>query len=338
MKRPLIVDTDALTLDSAPTSPENYATLFAQRDVWGGGDGDRITFYQGRILHQYGDTWDGSSNRMARNSLIIQEGNRCHALWGIGPNGTRDTALPSSKTGTWLWPTGAVERDGIVQLIMQRMTPAAPSWRCEGCDVVTLDLRGDPTVISSVPAMVDQSIRWSGFVVDDDPAGNIYVCGTRGLAAQYLAATTFDGLTTEPWELWAGDHWTARSAEAKPIPVVGAGTFSHFFACHQPDGTWLLSGKTLDGFTDDITIWTAPDLRGPYTNRGRAATIGDAEWKTYSARVQYLPGCDGPVAIWSQSRKDSTTWPTLEQKHLYGPCFGTPDLTAINPAPKPAAA
>ena len=193
------------------------------------------------------------------------------------------------------------------------------NWLIDGLDVVKLRWKTMKHIYSR-PAPIDQDapISWSGHPVKIGRYA--YHPGwQREPWHQVLARSSIEsmGNPTSPWVFWDGKAWSPDIAKA--VAPAGETPFGTWSLMTQGSGV-VASAKTLDAFTDDLWLWSAPSVTGPYTKLTQAvlSTHQSALWYTYAGRVVRLPGA-GLVSMWSRNSDE------VLDARTYGPVFANCD-------------
>lgn len=332
------------TLGHAPASIADYETAFSpnlETGGWHRGDGCFSVHGTGWSLFCFNDFFvsaaGGTVNPLfRRNSVLMVDAATGLVTWLSSGD---QFALAGSVTfpapdgsGTWCWLKGgwATGADSAILLAGRWNLSGEIDLRVMGIEGVTA---ATPTVSAVVTTDLSPTIRWAGqpFAY----RGHVYVYGikistlTHHIARHELSADPDD--YAEGWTYWSGTTWASSVGSAGALTISSAG----LSPLNVRPWIWGFIGTAkvfdtapeleIDDEWPDLHAWWAPTLMGPWWWIGHVYTPVSVEgWYSYLARLDYLPGIDSPVAIWSLNKADKSD----AEAAVYGPSLAP----AITPA------
>jgi hypothetical protein len=355
------------------STPADYQRAFDYRSGgWAGADGAiPIRLPDGRVLWLFGDTFAGQIDagnallpgwRMPRNTVVVQSGTCFVPVTGGTPD--RATSYLPEISGEWFWPSGGYVDTSVRPAVVRIVSSAVRSeptcgfgWRVSGMRIHTLSLP-DLRVVSSQsvpynPAAANMPTFGTGIFRDGDwvylyGKGGGFQCG--GFAeggpfapGTHLARVPAGGLTSGPWEYWAGGSWSQNVNLARPVAYDGDNV-------PQPvrrGGRFVATAKTgfLWVFGSQVYAWTATSPAGPWQpvvgSDGKPVNIVPPEVTFPQSRMFYggrlhddIPGTSpaNPLLVFSTNGVgcDEPAVPCTRDNDvgknvlLYGPHFTRP--------------
>lgn len=243
---------------------------------------DTTRLSDGRELWVFGDTFTGpvdetgslGDHRMVHSSAIVID-NGC-----VSPVATDDgwAWVSSPPDGTWLWPQGVIEADGLVYVFLVRVT-ADPDAR-PGLDfevvggalaAFDVDDLSHPLLVLDQPAGIGSAHPFGWAPV---PVGDHVVVTAHAPDGTHLARMRSDTIaTTEAWEYWNGSTWNTDLAASVSIHP------GRLHLSAAPDGA--VSAHTLGFGAATAVRWDAAEVTGPWSESERLALPDldlDVEW------------------------------------------------------------
>lgn len=270
-----------------PRTAADYAKVFNSLppDEWLAADAaTSIRLPDGRELWMFGDTF--RTGAMDHNSFILQNGGNFTVL---------NNPMPENSAGEWFWPGPAVIEGSALRVFCSRV-------RANGSD----PLFPFKTVGTSIKSFTPGTMKLSTLVTNPQSAREItwaasvyksttwiYIFGSKlGYLGHdwYIARVPIGQLTElNKWRYWNGSNWSWFEGEAKAIPVdgqssqLGAGGS----VVKNPSGGYDLITKSFEFIGNEVKVFHAPVVQGPYTYKKTVATFPayDDKHMTYLASV-----------------------------------------------------
>lgn len=316
-------------------------TLDEEPTLRGGDHGGSAVLADGRRMFVYGDTIRDPvtiSPFMVRNSVLIADDGCVQPM--KGPDG--DAVIPDDEDNTGYWPMSlrsvAVDGGTRVQVITNRVRETGEdSFQTLGSSLVTFEVPTGrmPELVDQVPLSPDSHDprvpTWGAALWDHDET--TYVFGTASNESKTTAGWSLHVARTDPdtlgdqdtWEYWDGSEWTSEapgpsgSERAQLIPADQG--VSHVLSVFERDGSWYALSKEGDFTGNQLAVWKADAVTGPWTKHTLQPlenTLGIQRY-TPLAHPDFRTPSGALLISWSESPVDRGRYYTNPE--LYRPEF-----------------
>jgi hypothetical protein len=333
----------------SPTDAAGMNTLMTQLDgeprLQGADHGGSVMLADGRRLFVYGDTvrdTDVVGAFMVRNSVLVANGGCLKAMRVEG-----DGAVIPDTGDLGHWPM-SLRADPVpggtrVQVLTATVHElGGRDFETIGTGLATFEVPTNrmPRLVShrAVTARsTDPRVpTWGAAMWDEGPW--TYVFGTAsdegkttaGWSLHVARTPTGSLASARTWEYWDGSSWVAGDPAAAQTPaaqLVGADQgVSHVLGVFERDGSWFAVSKEGDFQGDQLAVWKAPSVTGPWTKHRVRPLGNDASTVRYTVLSHPdLTTPPGTVLVsWSEAPTSEPDFHTHPQR--YRPRFAEIEL------------
>jgi len=309
------------------------------------------------------------SDALVNNSFVLQTGACFKPLMGGTPLARTDR-IPSPAAGEFYWPASGIMDNGAIQIFMLLVDQGTPphnvdrsEWVRDHCSYTCRQIKGMSVATLSTSSLTIQGVTAALPWAPTRPIGQsnfsegtyVYFYGSYNAGESdhagspeqrhYVARAPVGQVKRiEAWEYWDGTGFQASIDSAQPMTFQPGTPNVNGYDLDGPAGgctvtaappgavgySYLGTAKLLDGFSDDVSVFTATNPWGPWSYKARVANTDFPGLSTYSAFTHLaLPGTSSPIVAFSTNDQLLDSTDQLTNIGVYGPRFVSPLAGAL---------
>lgn len=300
-----------VSAEAAPRTPrasinQELTRLFGDyadtAGAWTGADSAySVPLPDGRTAWLYSDTFLGTVNPdgsrpadspFIHNSIIVEDDGELTTITGGTPGAPKSLVAPAGadEAQRWYWfGDGTVENDRLRVLLIEFEKTGSGVFDFRFLRTAIASFRLPKIELESITELpeppADVPLHWASAIYED--RDHTYLYGIEDRQADkyaHLARVTRGRITTEPWEFFTGDGWSADQSDSARI-LAGV---SNEFSVHRRRGEYLLiTGDARYPLSADIVAYRSRSLTGGFGEPLKLYTTPETSGNvfTYNAKA-----------------------------------------------------
>lgn len=244
-----------------------------------------IPLPDGRSIFLMGDSYIGAvtdgqrstSDRMYRNTYIVYDDGKVHALYGFGGDENASAAVPPGYPNEqkWYWPGHGFVNDDrlfIFQTLMYQGSDGMWGFMYETTHVLEYSLPGLELVKTTpIPFTGSPEVHYGMAALSDGDYNYIYaqvdIRNDMSPITEVLVARTIKGNPYDDWQYFNGTGWSANSDDAVKLDGLSSVAVSSQFNVFKLRDKYVLLTQEKTFNSGEIYTFIADSPVGPWRNK-----------------------------------------------------------------------